>query len=72
MHKKLHIVVVSGKMAWGPGGQAEEGDVFFTFVLFEFYSRHVLSNENARMGRQFSKGAFLGEECGRRINEFER
>ena len=30
-------------MAWGPGGQAEEGDVFFTFVLFEFYSRHVLS-----------------------------
>ena len=43
MHKKLHIIVVSGKMAWGPGGQAEEGDVFFTFVLFEFYNRHVLS-----------------------------
>ena len=30
-------------MAWGPGGQADERDVFFTFVLFEFYNRHVLS-----------------------------
>ena len=30
-------------MAWGPEGQADERDVFFIFVLFEFYNRHVLS-----------------------------